>query len=111
MIQRGNTISRIAGQIYGDDRMVLGIDLLKEYNPRIEDLTGSLRDSSSRFLLSREKLCCADNRMVAIILFSIHSLNAQEAAELSQAVRLKGYAVAITPRKVFGNLLVHRVAD
>ncbi|HEY3303651.1 MAG TPA: AAA family ATPase [Candidatus Binatia bacterium] len=109
VIQRGNTISRIAGQIYGADRMVLGMDLLKEYNPRIEDLNWvfagqqlSLPPLTRETLLRRQS-----DGSHHLILDSF--FNAQEAAKLSQAVRLKGYAVAITPRKVFDNLMVHRV--
>jgi type II secretory pathway predicted ATPase ExeA len=109
VVQSGNTVSRIASQVYGTDRMLLGMDLLKEFNPDIEDLNWVVAGQQlSLPPLTRETLLRRQSDgSHHLILDSF--FNAQGAVKLGQAVRLKGYSVAITPRKVFNNFLVHRV--
>jgi type II secretory pathway predicted ATPase ExeA len=109
VIQSGNTISRIASQVYGADRMLLGLDLLKEFNPRIEDLNWvvagqqiSLPPLTRETLLRRQP----DNRY-RIVLGSF--VNSEDAEKLGRVVRLKGYETRITPRKVSNKIVLHRV--
>jgi hypothetical protein len=89
--------------------MLLGMDLLKEFNPDIEDLNWVVAGQQlSLPPLTRETLLRRQSDgSHHLILDSF--FNAQGAVKLGQAVRLKGYSVAITPRKVFNNFLVHRV--
>ncbi len=109
VIQRGNTISRIAGQVYGADRIFLGMDLLKEFNPNIEDLNWVV--AGQQLLLpplTRETLLRRqpDNRY-RIVLGSF--VNSEDAEKLGRIVRLKGYETRITPRKVSDRIVLYRV--
>jgi general secretion pathway protein A len=109
VIPRGSTISRIATEVYGTDKILLAMDLLKEFNPRIEDMNWVLAGQKlSVPPLTRETLLRRQpDDTYHLILDSF--FNAQEAEKLGKTVRLKGYEVAITPRKVSNNLVLHRV--
>jgi len=109
VIESGSTISRIVTETYGGAKVLLAMDILKEFNPSIQDLNWVVAGQNlSLPPLSRETLLRRQSDgSYHIILDSF--FNAQEAAKLSQAVRLKGYTVAVTPRKVSDNLLVYRV--
>jgi general secretion pathway protein A len=109
VIPRGSTISRIATEVYGTDKILLAMDLLKEFNPRIEDMNWVLAGQKiSVPPLTRETLLRRQpDDTYHLILDSF--FNAQEAENLGKNVRLKGYEVAITPRKVSNNLVLHRV--
>jgi general secretion pathway protein A len=109
VIPRGSTISRIATEVYGTDKILLAMDLLKEFNPRIEDMNWVLAGQKlSVPPLTRETLLRRQpDDTYHLILDSF--FNAQEAEKLGKTVRLKGYEVAITPRKVSNKLVLHRV--
>lgn len=109
VIPRGSTISRIATKVYGTDKILLAMDLLKEFNPRIEDMNWVLAGQKlSVPPLTRETLLRRQpDDTYHLILDSF--FNAQEAEKLRKTVHLKGYEVAITPRKVSNNLVLHRV--
>ena len=109
VIQWGNTIFRIASETYGADRILLALDILKEFNPRIEDLNWVLAGQKlSLPPLTRETLVRRQpDDTYHLILGSF--LNTQGAEKLGKAVRLKGYEVAISPRKVSDDLVLHRV--
>jgi general secretion pathway protein A len=109
VIPRGSTISRIATEVYGTDKILLAMDLLKEFNPRIEDMNWVLAGQKlSVPPLTRETLLRRQpDDTYHLILDSF--FNAQEAEKLGKTVHLKGYEVAITPRKVSNNLVLHRV--
>lgn len=109
VIPRGSTISRIATEVYGTDKILLAMDLLKESNPRIEDMNWVLAGQKlSVPPLTRETLLRRQpDDTYHLILDSF--FNAQEAEKLRKTVHLKGYEVAITPRKVSNNLVLHRV--
>ncbi len=109
VVQWGNTIRRIATDAYGADRALLAMDLLKEFNPRIEDLNQvQAGQQLSLPPLTRETLLRKQpDDSYRLILGSF--LNSLEARHLGEAVRLKGYEVVITARKVSESLLLHRV--
>jgi general secretion pathway protein A len=109
VIQRGSTISGIAKNVYGADRTILAIDILKEFNRSIEDLNLVLAGQQlSLPPLTRETLLRRQpDETYRLILGSF--LNSQGAENFGRVVRLKGYEVAITPRKVTDALVLHRV--
>ncbi len=109
VIQRGSTISRIANNVYGADRTVLAMDILKEFNRSIEDLNLVLAGQQlSLPPLTRETLLRRQpGETYHLILGSF--LNSQGAENFGRVVRLKGYEVAITPRKVTDDLVLYRV--
>jgi general secretion pathway protein A len=107
-VQPGSTVAEIAGNIYGSQRN-LGLDLIKEYNTHIENLN---RIFAGQRLwlppLSRETLVRqqADGTF-NLILASFR--NPQQSAQLAQIARLKGYDIAVSPRRVSDDLMLYRV--
>jgi general secretion pathway protein A len=108
VIPDGSSISKIAIDAYRANT-ALGMDLIKEFNPRIKNLN---RVSAGQDLLlpplTRETLLRKQpDGSYRLIVASFHSLTGAD--EYARLLRSKGYQVTITPRKVSDNLLVHRV--
>jgi general secretion pathway protein A len=107
-IQDGATIYQIAIDTYGANT-VLGMDLIKELNPQIEDLNwvsagqDLLLPSLTRETLLRQQ---PDGSYRLIVASFRRRTGADEHARL---LRNKGYQVTITPRRVSHDLLLHRV--
>jgi len=105
---QGSAIGTIAYHFYGANS-VLGIDLIMEFNPQLQDLNGVSSDSGLRLpSLTRTTLQRKEaDGTYYLILASFPSLTVAQG--FARAVRLKGYDVVITRRKVSENLLLHRV--
>ena len=107
-IQQGATIYKIAIDVY-NGYTVLGMDLIKEFNPQIEDLNwvsagqDLLLPSLTRETLLRQQ---ADGSYRLIVGSFRRETGAEEYARL---LSNKGYQVTITPRRVADDLLLHRV--
>jgi general secretion pathway protein A len=108
MVQPGSTVAEIAAIIYGPQRN-LGLDLIKEYNNHIENLNRII--AGQRLWLppvSRETLVRPQqDGSYSLILASMR--NPQQSAQLAQIARLRGYDVAVTPRRVSDDLTLYRV--
>jgi general secretion pathway protein A len=108
VVQSRSTIAEIATNIYGAQRD-LGLDLIKEYNTHIENLNRIV--AGQRLWLpplSRETLVRQQpDGSYSLILASFRL--PQQAEQLAQLARLKGYDVVIMPRRVSNNLMLHRV--
>ena len=108
MIRSGATIYKIAIDAYGANTD-LGMDLIKELNPQIEDLNwvfagqDLLLPSLTRETLLRQQ----PDGSYHLIVASFRSLKGAD--EHARLLRNKGYQVTITPRRVSDNLLLHRV--
>jgi general secretion pathway protein A len=107
-IQYGATIYKIAIDAYGA-YTDLGMDLIKEFNPQIEDLNwvfagqDLLLPSLTRETLLRQQ----PDGSYHLIVASFRSLKGAD--EHARLLRSKGYQVTITPRRVSDDLLLHRV--
>jgi general secretion pathway protein A len=109
VIQWGNTISRIATEKYGTEKILLAMDILKESNPGIKDLNWVIAGQNlSLPPLTRETLLRKQSDDTYYLVLDSF-FNAQEAAKLGKVVRAKGYEAAITARKISDNLVLHRV--
>jgi hypothetical protein len=108
VIQYGSTVGNIAGHFYGADS-TLGMDLIKEFNPHIEDLDWVFAGQGLRLPpLTRETLLRKQSDgSYRLILESFPG--AARATKLAEVVRSQGYQVIITTRNVSDNLLLHRV--
>jgi len=108
VIQYGATIYKIAINAYGTNT-VLGMDLIKEFNPQIEDLNWV--SAGQELLLpplTRETLLRQQpDGSYHLIVASFRSLKGAD--EHARLLRNKGYKVTITPRRVSDDLLLHRV--
>jgi type II secretory pathway predicted ATPase ExeA len=107
-ILQGSAIGSTAYHFYGANSL-LGIDLIKEFNPQLQDLNrisfdwGLRLPSLTRETLQRKR---ADGSY-HLILASFPSLTAGQ--RFAQAVRFKGYEVVITRREISENLSLYRV--
>ena len=107
-ILQGSAIGSIAYHFYGANSL-LGIDLIKEFNPQLQELNwisfhwGLRLPSLTRETLQRKQ----PDGSYHLILASFPSLMVGE--RFAQAIRLKGYEVVITRREVSENLSLHRV--
>jgi len=107
-ILQGSAIGSIAYHFYGASSF-LSIDLIKEFNPQLQDLNWISFDSGLRLPpLTKETLQRQQpDGSYHLILASFPSLMVGQ--RFAQAIRLKGYEVVITRREVAENLSLHRV--
>jgi type II secretory pathway predicted ATPase ExeA len=105
-ILQGSAIGSIAYHFYGANSL-LGIDLIKEFNPQLQDRisfdSGLRIPSLTKETLQREQ----PDGSYHLILASFPSLIVGQ--RFAQSIRLKGYEVVITRREVSENLSLHRV--
>jgi hypothetical protein len=107
-IQYGSTIYTIASDAYGAN-VVLGIDLIKEFNPQIQDLNWiSAGQELSLPILSLETLLRRQGE-AGYRLIAGSFLNRREADERSRRINQQGYEAIVTPKKVSNNLILYRV--
>jgi general secretion pathway protein A len=108
VVQAGSTIAEIATNAYGSQR-TLGLDLIKEFNTHIENLNRVFVGQKLwvppliRETLVRQQPDGSYNIILASFRMS------QQAEQLAQLARLRGYQVVVTPRRVSDSLLLHRV--
>jgi hypothetical protein len=107
-IQHGSTIFQIATDAYGT-RALLGMDLIKEFNPEIQNLNwvnagqDLLLPALTQGTLLRQQ---ADGSFrLAIASF----LSRREADGFAERVMRDGFEVIITARRVSNNLVLHRL--
>jgi type II secretory pathway predicted ATPase ExeA len=107
-IRDGSAMGNVAYHFYGSNSL-LGLDLIMEFNPHLQSLNGVSYPSGLRFpCLTRETLQRKrPDGSYHLILASFPNLSA--ARGFARAVRLEGYDVVITARRLSGNLSSHRV--
>ena len=108
VIEPGTVVSKIIAKVYGDFN-TLAIDLIKEFNPHIQNLNRVLAGQKLWLPpLTKETLLRKQpDGSYRLILASFY--NSPEAKELAQVVRQKGYTPVITPRRVSDSILLYRV--
>ena len=108
MIPHGSSIHKIATDTYGANT-VLGMDLIKEFNPQIKNLNWvSAGQDLLLPALTRETLLRKQSDgSYRLIVASFRSLTGAD--EYAGRLSNKGYQITITPRRVSDNLLLHRV--
>ena len=108
VIEPGTTIYGMVLQAYGEYG-ALALDLLKEFNPHIQDLD-IIRVGETLVLppLTRETLLREQaDGSYHLILASFHT--AQQAQVLKQAIRRQGFTPETISRRVSKRLVLHRV--
>jgi hypothetical protein len=108
IIARGDTISKIVLKAYGSYN-VLALDLIKEFNPDLEDLNyiavGKqvwLPALTRRTLLRKQ-----EDDSYHLIIGSFYS--GAEAGKIAQTARRRGYEALITQRRIAKAQILHRV--
>ena len=108
VIQYGATIYQIANEVYGANA-VLGMDLIKEFNPQINNLNwvsagqDLLLPSLTRETLLRPQT----DGTYHVIVASFRSRTGAD--EYIRLLSNQGHQVTITPRRVSDNLLLYRL--
>lgn len=108
IIPYGSTIYKIASAAYGAD-VILGMDLIKEFNPQIKNLN---------WVAAGQQLLVPDLTRATLLrrhpdgsyrLIVASFLSRTEADDFARRIAKGGYPLAITPRRVSNDLLLHRL--
>lgn len=108
IIPYGSTIYKIASAAYGAD-VILGMDLIKEFNPQINNLN---------WVTAGQKLLVPDLTRETLLrrqpdgsyrLVVASFLSRTGADDFARRIANAGYRLAITPRRVSNDLLLHRL--
>ncbi|MGH7931279.1 MAG: AAA family ATPase [Candidatus Binatia bacterium] len=107
-VHDGSAMGSVAYHFYGANTL-LGLDLIMESNPQLQGLNGVSYTSGLRFpSLTKETLQRRKpDGSYHLILASFPSLTLAQG--FARAVRLQGYEVMITPRRLAADLSLHRV--
>jgi type II secretory pathway predicted ATPase ExeA len=107
-IQYGSTIFQIATDAYGTSA-VLGMDLIKEFNPEIQNLNwiNAGQDILLPALTQETLLRQQQDGSFRITLASF--LSRREADDFAERIARDGFRVVITAKRVSNNLLLHRI--
>ncbi|HEU4344674.1 MAG TPA: AAA family ATPase [Candidatus Binatia bacterium] len=107
-IQSGETIYKIATDAYGANSY-LGLNLIKEFNPTIKDLNWVFpgQDLLLPPLTQETMLRKQPDGSYRLIVAAFPNLTG--AHEYARLLGNKGYRVAITPKRVSNDLLLHQV--
>jgi hypothetical protein len=108
LIPNGSSIYKIAADTYRASA-VLGMDLIKEFNPQIKNLNrvAAGKDLVLPRLTPETLLRQQSDGSYHLIVASFRSQT--EADEYAVRLSNQGYQVSVTPRKVSDSLLLHRV--
>jgi len=108
IMPHGSIIYKIATDTYGTNT-ALGMDLIKELNPRIKNLNRvpAGQDLLLPSLTQETLLRKQSDGSYRLIVASFRSLKGAD--EYAGRLSNKGYQVMITPRRVSDDLLLHRV--
>lgn len=107
-IQYGSTVFQIATDAYGSSA-VLGMDLIKEFNPDIQNLNwiNAGQDLLLPALTEQTLLRQQPDGSFRILVASF--LSRREADEFAERILRDGFSVIVTAKPVSNNLVLHRL--
>jgi hypothetical protein len=108
IIQAGSTIYEIAIKVYGPNAL-LGMDLIKEFNPRIANLNLVFAGEQLLLPVLRPETLIRSQRVGSYSLIVGSFLTRPEAEETARRLSKGGYQVLITQNRVSNDLLLHRL--
>jgi general secretion pathway protein A len=107
-IQPGSTIQKIAGETYGSSA-VLGMDLIKEFNPKIQNLNRVMPGQELLLVPLSEETLLREQSDGSYHLIVASFYNGADARAHARVLSNEGYQVAIIPSRVSDDLLLQRV--
>jgi len=109
VVSWGSTISHIATEVYGKDRLFLAMDILKEANPGVQDLNWIIAGQNLALpALTRETLLRKmPDDTYRLIVGSFQT--PQDAQKLSREMKSKGYETDISQHRISNKIVLHRV--
>ena len=107
-IQYGSTVFQIATDAYGTNAL-LGMDLIKEMNPEIQNLNWVNAGQDLLLPLLTQETLLRQQADGSFRLALASFLSRREADGFAERVMRDGFRVIITARRVSNNLLLHRL--
>jgi len=108
VIQPGSTIQKIAANAYGPNT-ILGMDLIKEFNPQIQNLNRVMPGQELLIVPLSEETLLREQADGSYHLIVASFFNGADARVHARVLGNEGYQVTITPSKVSDELLLQRV--
>ena len=108
IVQYGSTIYEIANNTYGTNA-VLGMDLIKEFNPQIKDLNWVSAGHKLVLPALTQETLVRQHGDGSYRLIVAAFIKRTEADELANRIRKEGYQVIVTTKRVSTDLLLHRL--
>jgi general secretion pathway protein A len=108
-IQNGSTVFQIATDAYGSRSAILGIDLIKEFNPDIANLNWINAGQDLLLPALNEETLLRQQPDGSFRLIVASFLSRREAEEFAERIVRDGFPVIVTIRPVSNNLVLHRL--
>jgi type II secretory pathway predicted ATPase ExeA len=107
-IQRGSTVFQIATDAYGGSA-VLGMDLIKEFNPDIQNLNWINAGQDLLLPAITEEVLLRQQPDGSFRILVASFLSRREADEFAERILRDGFPVIVTAKPVSNNLVLHRL--
>jgi hypothetical protein len=107
-IQRGSTVFQIATDAYGGSA-VLGMDLIKEFNPDIQNLNWINAGQDLLLPAITEEVLLRQQPDGSFRILVASFLSRREADEFAERILRDGFPVIVTAKPVSNNLMLHRL--
>ena len=108
-IQNGSTVFQIATDAYGSRSAILGIDLIKEFNPEIANLNWINAGQDLLLPALHEATLLRQQQDGSFRLIMASFLSRREAEDFAERIVRDGFPVVVTVRPVSNNLVLHRL--
>ena len=108
-IQNGSTVFQIATDAYGSKSAILGIDLIKEFNPQIANLNWINAGQDLLLPALNEETLLRQQPDGSFRLIVASFLSRREAEDFAERIVRDGFPVIVTVRPVSSNLVLHRL--
>lgn len=108
-IQNGSTVFQIATDAYGSRSAILGIDLIKEFNPEIANLNWINAGQDLLLPALNEETLLRQQQDGSFRLIVASFLSRREAEDFAERIVRNGFPVVVTVRPVSNNLVLHRL--
>lgn len=108
-IQNGSTVFQIATDAYGSRSAILGIDLIKEFNPEIANLNWINAGQDLLLPALNEETLLRQQQDGSFRLIVASFLSRREAEDFAERIVRDGFPVVVTVRPVSTNLVLHRL--
>ena len=108
-IQNGSTVFQIATDAYGSRSAILGIDLIKEFNPEIANLNWINAGQDLLLPALNEETLLRQQQDGSFRLIVASFLSRREAEDFAGRIVRDGFPVVVTVRPVSNNLVLHRL--
>ncbi len=107
-IQSGSTVYNIASDAYGPNA-ILGIDLIKEFNPDIQDLNWISAGQELLLPILGPQTLLRRQGETGYRLIAGSFLSRKEADERVRRIQDEGYDGVVIPKRISNNLMLYRV--